>query len=186
MAYLEPFQRSGYSLEERIGDPLPFDAAVGLVALGFSDLEDTLSRALGRLLGIGWPETAAVTAEMSFRNKVHVFASLTRLQFGIATFNPGNVDPEQYLRELVAGCFKTEEMRNAVMHSSWAYDGSAGAQTRRRTKTTAKASRGVHIHAEVLSAGDVMDVYDYALYVATVIDEFFGLWEGSERSSPAT
>jgi hypothetical protein len=43
----------------------------------------------------------------------------------------------------------------------------------RRTKTTAKASRGIHVSSEDLSADYLLDVYEYILNVDWVLDEFF-------------
>lgn len=172
MAYLEAFARSGDSFEDRVGVPEAFDAAIGHVAMAFSYIEDTLSESIGELLRIDSRSTAAVTAEMSFRNKVHLFASLVRLQLEHVQFNVGTLDPQAYLGELIGACFKCEEMRNSVMHSSWSVEGMTSGTKRRRKKITAKATRGVHTHEEELTAGDVLDIYDYTIYVATMIDEF--------------
>lgn len=109
MSYLEPFVPSGYGFEERIGEPDAFDAAVGRVAMGFSYIEDSLSDAIERMLKVGPAEGSALTAEMAFRNKVHLFASLVRLQRSRENFNLGTeYDPEVYLRELIAACFLVE------------------------------------------------------------------------------
>lgn len=170
--YIEPFEPTGDSFEDRIGNPETFDAAIGRVALGFAWIEDRLSETIGQLLKLDGPSTGAVTAEMSFRNKVHLFGSLIRLQLGLENFNLGDRDPQVYVRELIAACFRCEEMRNTVMHSSWSIASHDSAMRRHRKKTTAKASRGLHTHEEDITAADVLDIYDYILYIEYEIDEF--------------
>jgi hypothetical protein len=164
-----------------------FDAAIGRVALSFAWLEDRLSRTIGQLLKLDGPSTGAVTAEMSFRNKVHLFASLVRLQVGQEHFNLGSDNPQQYVHELVTACFQCEELRNTVMHSSWSRASHESAISRRRTKTTAKASRGLHTHEEDITAGDILDMYDYMIYIEYELTEFMATYgEPFEVKSPAT
>ena len=44
MKHLTPFEWTGETFEERIGEPEAFEAAVGRIATNFSDLEHTLNR----------------------------------------------------------------------------------------------------------------------------------------------
>jgi hypothetical protein len=65
------------------------------------------------------------------------------------------------------------------MHSSWVHlpnVNSILSEARRtigRRKITAKANRGLSVHAETLSGDDLLDIYDFILNVEYVFDEFF-------------
>ena len=73
--------------------------------------------------------------------------------------------------ELMKLCFKAEELRNQVIHSSWAGSYLTNAKVRR--KVTAKASKGLNIHEEDIDAGYLLDIADFIICVAMDVEEFF-------------
>ena len=87
--------------------------AIGAVAVNFAQLEDSLARAIGYLLtscGEGLQlYHQAVTAELSFRQRVWIFVNVYRERHGQAPI----------LDSLKKRCFQFEESRNAIIHSIW-------------------------------------------------------------------
>jgi hypothetical protein len=154
-------------------------SGVGHVALGFSSLEDSLDAAVAALLKTDSRSASVVTAEISFKAKVHILSSLVRERAGSRKFNCGTDDPVEVFQELVSLLFRAEELRNQVMHSSWVplpnVDAipSRGRRTIERRKITAKAHRGLSLHAEALNGDDLLDIYDFIINVEYVLDEFF-------------
>jgi hypothetical protein len=180
MPHLEDFCRTGYSFEERTGDADPVSAAIGRITLWFSQLEDNLSTAVHRLLKLDLEMGEIVTSELSFKAKVHLMASLARKHIPTRRFNTGDIDAEELLDELVARCFKAEELRNQVLHSSWIGPFLSDGKVFRR-KVTAKASRGLHVHQEEMDAGYLLDVADFICCVGDYVNEYF--YEPSEEVS---
>jgi hypothetical protein len=146
MTHLADFCRSGYSFEERIGDPDAFSAAIGRIAICFSQLEEQLSRAIHSLLATDPPTGEIVTSRLSFKGKVDILASLVRSQIGTRRFNTGMIDSEELLDELLERCFRAEELRNRIL---------------------------LRVQTEKLDAAYLLDVADFVCTVASYVEEFF-------------
>jgi len=172
MPNYEPFRYHGSSFEEMVGDPQPLPAAVGEVALSFSDLEQNASTKIAALLRADPVASATVTAQLSFKAKVDLLASLLKLRFTQTPFNVGANEPEAALRELVALLTQCEELRNRVMHSTWRPSPQEKG-TVRRVKETARAKHGFRQEFEDLTPGNVLDISDYIIYGSNALDEFF-------------
>jgi len=121
--------------------PAPEVHLLGEIVVVFGNLEFALEVAIWQLLGsrgrIDHPLMAqAITAEMSFRQKVDALISMLR-QEGIV---PPDVLPE--LDALRKELFFVEQERNQLLHSAWNYsdalDGSFS-----RMKASAKAKGGL-------------------------------------------
>ncbi|HLE03284.1 MAG TPA: hypothetical protein VI729_01555 [Anaerolineales bacterium] len=172
MARYEDFQYQRYSFEEMVGVPQPLPAAIGEVALSFSDLEQNASGKIATLLHADPVASSAVTAQLSFKAKLDLLASLIKLHFPHASFNVGPNDPEAALRELVAMLTMCEELRNRVMHSTWRSSPERVGHVR-RAKQTARAKHGFRQEFEDLTPGNVLDISDYIVYGSYSLDEFF-------------
>jgi hypothetical protein len=169
MKHYQEFKRTGVSFEEMVGRPDEISCAVGRVAMNFSDLEDELSKGITQLLRIDSEQGSIVCAELSFKTKLHLFASLFRKTLAGRT-TQGGYDPLEVLDDLVTLCFRAEELRNQVLHSSWIHRHVD--QRIDRRKVTAKASRGLRVHTETVDSGYLLDTADYVAYAAMMVDEF--------------
>ncbi len=119
MKYFEELHTpSGCTFREKIGEPNAFDAGIGRIVLCFSDLEVIVSNALLKLLVLIPRYGRIVTAELSFKNKVDMMASLVRQRLPSTRFNVANEPPVEVLDELVKILFQAEELHNRIMESS--------------------------------------------------------------------
>lgn len=164
MRFYEEFSPSGQSYNERTGPPRAGEAAIGAVTVNFADLDETIAGAIALLLKREKAVGVIVTAEMSFKNKVHLMSALTRHDVATGAWKPIGLEASEVLPELVAICFKAEELRNGVVHTSW--DGA------HRRKRTAKA-KGLKEQRLPGDSGSILDVSDYISYVVMMVDQFF-------------
>ena len=156
MKYYEEFARSGHSFEERIGKPEEDDAAMGRIALAFSLLEDAVCELVHFLIGTDASVSLVITAGLSFRQRLDLFAGLARHHLGIA--------PEEEavarLGEILGVCRQAEELRNTYMHSSYSLDRGT------RTKTRIHGSQGLRVRTEQVDSGLLLDVADFITHTA--------------------
>ena len=150
MAFIEPFQRSSYTFEERTGEPDEFSCAMGRIAIWFSGLDDEITQTVSYILRLDDATADIVTAELSFKNKVHLLASLTRARFDVAKAI-GSSTLEKYLDELVARAFEAEQLRNQIMHSNYIGPFLRDGRAERR-KVSAKASKGHSVTLQEIDA----------------------------------
>jgi hypothetical protein len=162
MKYYEDFKPSGISFAERIGEPDEFDAGMGRIALGFSDLEDMIRNVIVLLLACDAKVGSIVAAELSFRQKIDLMASLFRHR--LPTFVPmqQQQDVEAEFDEIVHMCRRAEELRNSYLHSSYSARG--------RVKITAKARQGLQVNIEPVGSSILLDVADFMAHVANIVE----------------
>ena len=153
--------------------------AIGNVTIYFADLEEQLSRGIHFLIGVAEEASRAITSELSFKNKVNLFASLFRQR------RPASEWMRQ-LGDLVVVCYRAEEIRNQVVHSLWittlADDTSLNKLITRR-KHTAK-SHGLRTHEETLTPYQIQAIASYCSYVAWSVDQLLYYEFGSEYGEP--
>jgi hypothetical protein len=170
MTFIERFQRSTYSFEERTGAPDEFSCAIGRIAVWFSSLEDEITHTISHVLRLDQTTSAILTAELAFKNKVHLFSSLVRARYDLSTA-VGSSSLEVYLSELVARIFEAEQLRNQIMHSSWIGPFLKDGRAERR-KVTAKASKGHFVASEEVDAAYLLDVADFICCVMMEVENF--------------
>lgn len=171
MKHYNEFQRSQRSFAGRGGIPDEFCTALGMVAVTFSDLEDQFGATIASLLSGDSDTGAIVVAEMSFRAKVNLFASLVRHSAGNRTFSAPNAPIVEVLQDLCTNVFKAEELRNTVMHSSWVgLDMCDGRIVRR--KATAKSRHGFRVAEEEVDSGYLLDIVEFIDSVVTDVVGF--------------
>lgn len=165
MRHYQEFCISGATFSERIGEPSEFDAAMGKLAFGFSDLDQTARRIILLLTG-GDPQIGHIlVAELSFRQKIDVLGSLGRLLWARLSETPDSpVDPnfDERFKELLNICRQCEELRNTYLHSDY-----AGGE---RAKLSAKARHGLRVQRETANASVLLDVADFMGYVANELE----------------
>jgi len=163
----ETFRSSGYSFEERIGEPDKLDAAVGKIASNLASLDSRLSRANAILRGLAPYEGTA--REMSFERKLELFASLCRRPSTLERLNFGDADRLECLNDLVSVIRQAAELgRNAInalpRNIFWRYDGV-------RELPVRKPLKGFIARFELLDAADLLDIADYIAYVDLELEE---------------
>jgi hypothetical protein len=156
MKYYEDFHPTGQSFEERVGDPDEFDSAMGRIALGFSFLDDTARNMIIMLAGTDFSVGCIMTTELSFRQKLNVLSSLIKQQLPALVADENRVVIEDQTNELLKLCWRSEELRNTYLHSSYA--------RQERAKMTAKSKHGLRVHVEPVDSGLLLDVADFIVY----------------------
>jgi hypothetical protein len=156
MKYYEDFQVTGQSFGERVGPPDEFDSAMGRIALSFSFLEDTARNMIMMLAGTDFSVGCIITAELSFRQKLNVLASLIKQLLPSLVVAEDRTMIEEQTNELLALCWRSEELRNTYLHSSYA--------RQERAKMTAKSKHGLRIQVEPVDPRLLLDVADFIVY----------------------
>jgi len=169
--YINSISTAGYS--ERLGMPDELSSAIGLICTAFQQLEEELSKSISRLIG-GSPSIADIlTAEMPFKNKAHLFASLVKHLHPNHHFNTIPGHDLEYINELVKSLFKSEELRNKVVHSIFTAPREREPKNWLvRTKKTAKANRGYIQTKEDLPLSYLLNIYDYTVSLTMELDQF--------------
>ena len=172
MKHYEDFALSDVPFHMRDGPPKSFPASLGHVLISFSQLEDEISSGIGKLLALDPVTAQIVVADMGFRNKTQLMASLVRHRIPTTAFNTGDADPHDMFSELLALCIRSEELRNRIIHSSWRgwYTDDDKVEMR---KSSARGRRGLDIRTEEVDSAYIMDVSDFICYVAHSVYEFF-------------
>jgi hypothetical protein len=165
----EDIRKLNQGYEERVGEPDAAASALGHVVVGFSWLEDSLAGHISTLSGLRTDLAPALTAEMSFKNKVAALSSLVKLRCMSQNPDEDLETNNDMWKDIVGMVFTAEAMRNTLLHSHWTLPGQ---KSLKRTKITAKASQGIRIKSEDHDAGYILDVYDYILNVMMILDEF--------------
>jgi hypothetical protein len=169
MKYCPDFEISHISFASRIGRPTEFDAAIGRVALAFSGLEDATRNVILLLSGTDRKAAHIMTAQLSFRQKVDVLASLGKLRIETAVKEDERLATAEHFAEIMSMCQKAEEMRNTYIHSSYEYYG-RGRKRTFRAKFSARARHGLNVSMEKLDASLLLDVHDYVMAAAEEVE----------------
>ena len=115
MKYYSDFSYSDPKEAQFPGSPTNLPEALGAVILNFNELDNQLATSIGYLLQQGDRIGLIVTAELSYKNKVNLLASL----FRECAPKSRNLDR---LGEIAKLCFTAEQLRNQAIHSSWQQD----------------------------------------------------------------
>lgn len=94
--------------------PVDILEAIGAVTVNFAAFEESIGVAIGYLLADRSEGLQvyhqAVTAELSFKQRVWMFANVFKERYA---------PPADWLNETVRDCFRLEQDRNAIVHSVW-------------------------------------------------------------------
>src|SRR4030095_12126511 len=175
MKYYQDFLPSQQSFNERVGVADEFDAAVGRVALGFSFLEDTASNMIAMLAGCDAVVGCIVTAELSLRQKLNELSSLIKQVLPTLVAPEHRTVIEDQTDELLAICWRSEELRNTYLHSTYARE--------ERVKITAKAKHGLRMQSEAVHAGLLLDVADFIVYSGMELESLPMMLNMADQSS---
>jgi len=169
MKYCHDFELSHQSFASRIGRPTEFHAAIGLVTIAFSELEDATRNVILLLSGTNRKAAHIMTAQLSFRQKLDVLASLAKLRVETVAEEDERSAKEERYAEIISMCQKAEELRNTYIHSSYA-DRRRREKRLFRAKFSARARHGFKISLEKLDTGLLLDVSDYIMAAAEEVE----------------
>lgn len=127
--------------------------AIGRIAVNFAIVEGTIAFYSEALLAPRDPNDVgrAVTANMSFKNLVHLLSSVHRLRVD-------DRSEQQRLDALLSRALTLEEKRNMVTHSRWSPTDNAGEVV--RWKTTASKKRGLHDQFQHMTETELQSLAD--------------------------
>ena len=166
MKYCHDFEISHQSFASRIGRPTEFDAAIGGIALAFSELEDATRNVILLLSGTDRKAAHIMTAQLSFRQKLDVLASLVKLRVETVVQDE-RAATKEHSAEIMSICHRAEEMRNAYIHSSYSDERRKRAF---RAKFSARERHGFKISLERLDTSLLLDVCDYIMCAAEEVE----------------
>ena len=144
---------------ERLGEPDELSSCIGLIAISFQELDDAMSKCIWKILHFAEDLGNILTAELSFKNKVNLLASLI---YRFKNERKLNLFPEhehEYIVELIKSIFKCEELRNKVMHSTFLI--SRINKKNIRQKKTSRAKKGLIIINEEVNIHNLLNIYDF-------------------------
>ncbi len=119
MKYYDSFAYTGYSFEERIGEPNEFDAAIGKAAMNFWGLDRAVDRLIRYLDALESSVSTIDIESMKFREKVKLLASMVKRHRDIYPFNTGTAPFDEVNAELWRNCLQAGALYSEVRHSDW-------------------------------------------------------------------
>jgi hypothetical protein len=177
MKWHEEFKSSGLSFEQRIGAPDKLDAAVGKIASNLAELDAELSRATSALR----EATPHEHRHLSFERRLELFASLCRARSMLLRAHFGDVDPLEWLNELLVVISHAGQLgRNAINAS---HSIAFGRDCDARECLMPVPLRGFIVRFELLDAADLLDIADYIAYAITELEGALLLLDGECRSA---
>jgi hypothetical protein len=163
------FVRNNLAFSEVVGDAFDFYDAVGRISLNFNYLEDEISKGIIKLINTNLDVGYIIVSELSFKNKLNLLGSLFHYHKSTHTFNSFFPDQEETFTELIKACYKCEEFRNQILHSTFVFQ----QKQILRSKKTAKATKGLKHSLEKVDSGYILNISDYIYETGANIEEFF-------------
>jgi hypothetical protein len=191
MQYYPPFQRSGYSFEERVGPPDPMRAVIGCIALNFAALEADLATTLNHLLegDEGWEDVLA--GALSFDAKLALLEDQVLLVAPTGAFNTGEIEPLALFAELRTLCVHAAQLQAQVLDPAradamlthvhqWKPRRSRGRDQQATSawdgdRDARQPCPGMTRADMMVDPGELLDVADFICTVSERVREFFML-----------
>lgn len=165
--------------EERIGPPDKASAALGQVIIAFSWLEREVIRAVASLLDIKIDVAEILLSEMSFSSRIHTLGALVKRFEDSDKLNPWLGSAIDSWAEIEKQCFKANEKRNEIIHSTWntPHLGNHPIASRVQIRGN-KRLRKVELSWD---PDKIFDVSDYIRGIAYFFYEFFPISEYDKK-----
>jgi hypothetical protein len=138
--------------------------AIGLITVNFAMLEREIQAGIEFLLGTDQLKAKIVTAELSFKNLLALFASLFR---GLTATKEKISNLDVILKRLNI----VEEKRNIIIHSLWAVGDSDATIT--RIKTTSKQKNGLKHQFEQVTVEMLNEIAEEIAQLAVEFQQFY-------------
>lgn len=146
---------------------------VGRITVNFSRLDFFLGLLLGGLMRVRFDVGLMITTEQSFRQKVSLLSSFTKLISEAPGGSKSQIGNE--LQHLLHKLANYEERRNAITHSLWGFsEKELDSDKQFRIKVTAKQKRGLHHGFEQMSNSELSKIGDEFGATADEIMKLFG------------
>jgi hypothetical protein len=171
MKHLTPFEWSRETFEERIGEPEAFEAAVGKIAMNFSDLEHTVGRFVRYLTGLQPGRPTIDPVSLSFGRKVDLLASTVSELKDVLPFNTGPAPADEFFGELEHNCIQADALYRQIMGARWGGRRENGAIEMLGSDNSAGEQNEQSIGA--LNAHQLLDIADFICCVEMELDQFF-------------
>nr|WP_298996624.1 hypothetical protein [uncultured Allomuricauda sp.] len=166
--------RDSSSYEERVGTPDELSAVMGRITMNFQYLENRIEKIITeQFLDLEKDIGMILTAELSFKNKVNLFASLFYKINTPRRFNLVKDYELEHFKLLIKAVYRCEELRNTILHSNISKNWKSKEII--RTKTTAKSKKGLSVVNEVVDIPYLFDVSDYMNQVEFNLRDSFDL-----------
>ena len=150
---------------------------IGLISVNFALLELALATGIWMALGVDQRRGQIITSELSFKKLLALFSSLYQER-------SLTEEASQKLDLIIKTAIQAEEKRNVIVHSLWAEGSSESTIT--RTKTTAKASKGLRLQLEQVSIEDLRQIANQIAEAGYEIQFFWlSLFRPTEPPNPA-
>lgn len=171
MKYLAPFDWTGDTFEDRIGEPEAFDAAVGRIAMNFSDLEHTVDRFVWQLVRLLPRRPATEPSRLSFRGKVDLLASTVSELKDVLRFNAGPAPSDEFFAEIKHNCLQAHALYREIAGAKWGYRRARGIVEilDREDPTSDLSSQPLG----ALDADKLLDIADFFSVLDMELEEFF-------------
>lgn len=163
------FKKHNLTFQEVVGHAYDFYDAVGRISLNFNYLENEVSNAIIKVTGIKLEVGQIIVSELSFKNKLNLLGSLFQHYKVTHTFNTPFQDEQDAFSELLKACFKCEEFRNQILHSTFVFDSGKIL----RSKKSAKATKGFNHTLENVDSGYLLNISDHIYETGASVEEFF-------------
>ena len=159
------------NFEGRSGPPEELPAVIGMISLNFQELEEEIEKRIIQMAQVEVKIGKIITAELSFRNKINLFASLHYHLKDSYHFNSLPDYETGYFKELLKALTKCEELRNQMLHSTIKKDW----KTKRieRKKVTAKAKKGLTEINQQVEIPFLYNISDYIISMRMELETFF-------------
>ncbi|PCI31900.1 MAG: hypothetical protein COB53_12805 [Elusimicrobia bacterium] len=168
--HIDDFSRSQTSLEVQPGELDEYSTAIGHTAIWFSGLEENVSTVIHNLLRLDTRVGKIVTEALSFKTKVQLMASLAAKWREEGCFKD-SPDHEEFLDELVKRCFKAEELKNQILHSS-SLETFFREKKPKRRKVPAKHHHATPRKAKTINSSYLLDAADFICKIGLYVEAF--------------
>tara|TARA_R110002050_G_scaffold86167_2_gene183398 strand:- start:780 stop:1331 length:552 start_codon:yes stop_codon:yes gene_type:complete len=164
--------RDESTYEERVGKPDELSAVMGRITMKFQSLENAIDKIIiERLLEIDEEIGTIITAELSYKNKVNLFASLYYKFNKTKAYNFLKGYENEHFKLLLRALYKSEDLRNQILHSNIWNNWKTNEIV--RTKKTSKSKSGLKIVNQVVDIPYLFDVSDFMGQVEYNLEECF-------------
>ena len=168
--HIEDFSKQRTSIDVHPGELDEFSTAIGHTTIWFSGLEENVSTVIHNLLRLDAGLGKIVTEALSFKTKVQLMGSLAAQWRQQGCFK-GSPDHEEFLDELVERCFRAEELKNEILHSS-------SLETFFREKKPTRRRGGPKHHhttprkTKEINSAYLLDAVDFILKIGLFVEAF--------------
>ncbi len=113
------FERNHCAFKQVVGGADEFNDSIGKISLNFSYLQEVVSSCIIKLIKTNKKLGMIIVSELSFKNKLNLLGSMFQYYTPTYEFNSLFDNQNETFDELLKACFKCEEFRNQILHSSF-------------------------------------------------------------------